>query len=374
MKKIFGGGLCFVTVLAIVTAVLGSFSHGFYPLKVQAQTASSSALTGWAWSDNIGWISFSGNSPAYGLTEDGSGNLSGYAWSDGVGWIKFGGLTGFPSGSGTTNSNATIDSSNTLHGWARACAGTAPGDCSSMTSRTDGWDGWISLDGTNYGVNFASGNGQYSQSAYTWGSDVIGWITFNPFNLSTTSNPGGCDPSQEVCGGNASTTSAAVYLYVNNSTSASVATGTPATLTWNTQNVTTCTESSAGIGTDSHWNGSLGSATSTGATSTSAFSTTGTETYTLACTANSQAGGGSISAYATLYVTSNGYGGGSICTAVPSNASLCSGSAAAAANNSSTLVPSCTASGGLPVCQYSCSNGYHYVGSQCIGNGSLQEQ
>jgi hypothetical protein len=106
-------------------------------------------------------------------------NLSGYAWSDNIGLIKFSGLSSFPVGSGTTAADAHYDASTGLMtGWARACAGTANGDCSSMTSRTDGWDGWISLSGkasdnSNYGVKL---DGSHS---YAWGSDVVGWIDFN---------------------------------------------------------------------------------------------------------------------------------------------------------------------------------------------------
>ena len=68
------------------------------------------AITGWGWSDTIGWISFNcitdGSNcatSAYGVTvtpgqELGSGNLnpairnadlSGYAWSPNIGWISF---------------------------------------------------------------------------------------------------------------------------------------------------------------------------------------------------------------------------------------------------------------------------------------------
>ncbi|TSD01911.1 MAG: Uncharacterized protein Athens071426_607 [Parcubacteria group bacterium Athens0714_26] len=53
------------------------------------------ALSGWAWNDNIGWISFSclntGNCSIYNyeVTVDGDGYFNGYAWNDVVGWISF---------------------------------------------------------------------------------------------------------------------------------------------------------------------------------------------------------------------------------------------------------------------------------------------
>jgi hypothetical protein len=143
--------------------------------KTDAQT-STSKLSGYAWSDTIGWISF--DSSTNGNNEvsiDTNGNLNGYAWSENVGWIKFGNLSNFPS-SGT---NAKLTGVN-LTGWARACAGTENGDCNSVT-RTDGWDGWIALsDPTGneaYGVQF--NNPQGNNPSFAWGSDVIGWIDFS---------------------------------------------------------------------------------------------------------------------------------------------------------------------------------------------------
>jgi len=64
-------------------------------------TVYSDHLEGFAWEENIGWISLGtytggsshtyANSAAndYGVNNDGCGNLSGYAWSTKVGWINF---------------------------------------------------------------------------------------------------------------------------------------------------------------------------------------------------------------------------------------------------------------------------------------------
>lgn len=60
-------------------------------------------LSGWAWSDTLGWISFDchnpatgGSAPNYSCTQslyqvkiDTSGQFSGWAWSDTAGWISF---------------------------------------------------------------------------------------------------------------------------------------------------------------------------------------------------------------------------------------------------------------------------------------------
>lgn len=60
-------------------------------------------LAGWAWSDAVGWVSFScknpetgGTAPDYSCTQsnygvkiDINGNFTGYAWNDTIGWISF---------------------------------------------------------------------------------------------------------------------------------------------------------------------------------------------------------------------------------------------------------------------------------------------
>ncbi len=136
--------------------------------------ASSVAVSGYAWSETIGWIEMA---PAFGGVsfDDVSGTLTGYAWSENIGWVKFGGLSSFPGGVG---SNASVNTSTgSATGWIRACAGTATGNCSTMTSRTDGWDGWIRLDSnlTNP-VVLNLGTGDFS--GFAWGSDVVGWVDF----------------------------------------------------------------------------------------------------------------------------------------------------------------------------------------------------
>lgn len=107
---------------------------------------------GWAWSKNIGWISFSctntmaiGTGIDYGvdINED-TGLFSGYAWSENIGWISFADFDGDGdvdaddkniSGSPCApNCEATVNLTNgEVSGWARAL------------SYGDGWDGWIRL-------------------------------------------------------------------------------------------------------------------------------------------------------------------------------------------------------------------------------------
>lgn len=160
------------------------------PIFVSADTGN---VSGFAWSSNIGWISFTSlndhdpstpgvqiNSEEYGVTENADGTLTGYAWSSNIGWIKFGGLSGFPGvpgADGTYNQNAKLEAGGELRGWARACAGTQStiNQCDNMTSRTDGWDGWISLQGSGYGIT-KLGN---EYRGYAWGSEVVGAVVFD---------------------------------------------------------------------------------------------------------------------------------------------------------------------------------------------------
>ena len=169
---------------------------------------SSVEMHGYAWSDNIGWISFNcdnhdaASCTSYGVTIDSAdGSLDGYAWSDNIGWIQFGGLSGFPEGS---NGNAYIDHSGSdiyIYGWARALA------------YGDGWDGWISFNCDDLAGGCASNpdygskvierptEGGFSTSEpYVWGGDVIGWVTMAGvmFDHPYTPGPYACGHDPEI--------------------------------------------------------------------------------------------------------------------------------------------------------------------------------
>ena len=182
------------------------------PFIVSASTTDN--ISGFAWSSNIGWISFNstncdtdanghidsgpcggdnttGTVTNYGVNEDSiTGFLIGYAWSPNIGWIQFGNLSGWPTTSqapGTTSTNAQM-TGNSLKGWAKA-----------LSADGNGWDGWISLSGTttsgsNYGVTLTS-TGSTSPSQYTckvdcaWGGDVLGWVDFSGVIVAGTALP-----------------------------------------------------------------------------------------------------------------------------------------------------------------------------------------
>ncbi len=174
-------------------------------------SATAQPLCGFAWggtdegSDTgVGWLSFNSDGlggPTYKVTVSADGTLRGCAWSPNIGWVKFHDLSDNPhlGASGNPTLQARFDASpagsqtGTFKGWARACAGTinaadadAPGDCTTMQSRTDGWDGWISLKGTagagSYGLTATNG----IVSGFSWGSEVVGYMDWNH---NTTSGP-----------------------------------------------------------------------------------------------------------------------------------------------------------------------------------------
>lgn len=141
-------------ILFFAILLIGVF---FVSSAVQAATT---AVNGWAWSDNIGWIEMA---PASGgvFIDDTSGNFSGYSWSDNIGWIDF--------------TDTKLDwLTGQVSGWAKAVAGNA----------ASGWDGWISMRGTSpaYGVNVNQSTGDFS--GYAWGADVVGWVDFSKVTTS----------------------------------------------------------------------------------------------------------------------------------------------------------------------------------------------
>lgn len=63
-----------------------------------------------------------------------------------------------------------------VSGWARALA------------YEDGWDGWLSLRGSNYGVKLNLTGSPKTFEGWAWGSDVIGWLSFNHLNCDSNND------------------------------------------------------------------------------------------------------------------------------------------------------------------------------------------
>jgi hypothetical protein len=243
------------TGLFLLTAFLALVLIGtFFEIPAPDRAfAASNAVTGYAWSENIGWIHF--NPPLGGVfLDDSTGNFSGYAWSENIGWVDFGPSAGFPA---APNYGAKADlTTGKVTGWAKAVEGGS--------AQSGGWDGWIKMSGSvpDYGVSIdLVGTGNFS--GWAWASDVVGWIAFS----GDTSGAGGGDYKVSI--------TPIVFTPPTLDFSASpnpVAYNTASTLTWSSANATACTASG-------DWSGAKAVS---GSQSTGNF--TSSKTYTLSCT------------------------------------------------------------------------------------------
>src|SRR3989338_867349 len=133
----------------LLLSLVGFVVQFFIAGGIASAQSGTEKIAGWAWSSNIGWISFGshpGESVAYSIERNTSnGDISGYGWSSGVGWVRFDpGLTGCPSGSCSAKLNGSA-----LTGWGRACAVYVSG-CAGATkdiggAELGGWGGGGSL-------------------------------------------------------------------------------------------------------------------------------------------------------------------------------------------------------------------------------------
>ena len=174
MKKIV-----FLILTLVILVICGVLFLVISQRGEQVQAGAGDNVFGWAWSENIGWLSFNnttgGGSTDYGVNIDSGGLFSGYAWSENIGWLSFNQaeLAGCPSGA----CRAEMDTATgQVSGWARALA------------YGDGWDGWISLRGTNYGVSVDPNPASPTYQEFfgwAWGNTVVGWLSFNCANSET---------------------------------------------------------------------------------------------------------------------------------------------------------------------------------------------
>ena len=151
----------FTTVFASTTESLRGFAWG-------GTTSADGAYQG------AGWISMNnlsdGSGVSYGVQVPyTNGSLSGYAWSEHYGWISFNGSD--LSGCSPALSQATR-SGNSITGGARILAMRDAG------ANAGGFDGCISLSGSGYGLSITGSASPYSLSGYAWSSD-LGWLDFS---------------------------------------------------------------------------------------------------------------------------------------------------------------------------------------------------
>jgi hypothetical protein len=160
----------------------------------------SNNVSGYAWSEGIGWISFNCSNDSscgtidYGVNVDATtGNFSGYAWSDNVGWISFNRSdTGDPPADPYTNPAETIianydSATDKVNGWAKI-----------LSLGDDGWINFnqpnesglplefpatlpIDFGGVSFGVSISSDTSEFTGWAWNGNDDGsgIGWISFN---------------------------------------------------------------------------------------------------------------------------------------------------------------------------------------------------
>ena len=141
------------------------------------------------------------------VLNEATGFLSGYAWSENIGWIKFNPAGPYPSAPnysacvnlpGTSGEVCQADlADNQMGGWARVCSAAANPDCTGGANpNSGGWDGWIKLRGLDYGLSLIDsfpnllGNPCCSKDVlgWSWGENVVGWLSFNRRN---------CDPNED---------------------------------------------------------------------------------------------------------------------------------------------------------------------------------
>jgi len=176
----------FIISVFILASVFFVYSH-------QAQAVGNTQ--GWAWSENIGWISFNCNNAIqgkeggtcydeitnpngidYGVNiNENTGEFTGYAWSENIGWINFGPLSDFPTTPkipATLEIKTTCEAEENVTGWAQVIS----------------TDGWIKMNGTTqndkfYKVSRTKEGGRVNLIGWAWSED-FGWISFNCENES----------------------------------------------------------------------------------------------------------------------------------------------------------------------------------------------
>jgi hypothetical protein len=209
----------FLSLLIIFLLIFSFLSLNLKKPK-EIKAASTDNVWGWAWAGGgeingtptgtVGWISFNCTNTdccatsSYGVNINSDGTFSGYAWSENIGWISFSPPAPYPTCPAPTcpfppNYSACLD----LPGPGQVCDGAGDYKVTGWAQaispignpNAGGWDGWILLgpifqNGTDYGVWLDTSSGPpYEFKGWAWGSDVVGWISFN------CSNQGVCGTS-----------------------------------------------------------------------------------------------------------------------------------------------------------------------------------
>lgn len=221
MKKIKNKKILVFLTIIFSFAILASVSYA----------GTTENVRGWLWgggteldgvspwngsNTNFGWVSMNnltgGGATTYGVNIPASGAVTGYAWSENMGWIDFGNkcTTGAPAAgqykaasctSPAGGVNGVSRSGNSLTGWARIVSiATA-----SVAGNSGGWSGWIKM--INVSINAPDADNNSYIKGYGW-SDELGWIDFSRAHIivppvcscDSAENASKCGPYTNACG------------------------------------------------------------------------------------------------------------------------------------------------------------------------------
>ena len=200
--RTFRRGLLLASSALVIPSVIFYILNPLFPEHEYVPVAKAGVehnIRGTAWSDNIGWEIL--NSVLCDTNSDGindsatagcppigsvapdhgvninftTGIITGFAWSDSIGWIDFNPTIGFPAA--PFNAARMDTATGNISGWVRAPAATA--------GSAGGWDGWIKMGGTtsvlpegwpnSVKLDLATG----VLTGFAWGDLVVGWLEFS---------------------------------------------------------------------------------------------------------------------------------------------------------------------------------------------------
>ncbi len=399
MKKIalYLGTLIVLVLLLVASLTLFQGSHpAVHATITGCQGSETSCLDGWAWSSDIGWVSFNSNDTGAngGFGYDvaistSTGNFSGYAWSANIGWISFNSVDVTACNGGTGSAVSVNLSTGQTTGWARVI---------SEVGRNDGWDGCIGMsDNTYFKSPDLTGNGGVTYNKSTgfflgnaWSGQVLGWLKFTPsmisgggsFNASTTIC--GSLPSYPCPGIGPGPIMSTLSLtgtsgYYTSASTLTVPLNASITMNWNVQNLQNCQ-------TTGQWNNwspvgspipiGLSSPSFTNGYGTVSYSSAGTYTPTLTCDIPNS-GLPAKTMIKTVTITVNNVTMQQTLCSAPSHGILCSSADYNIAYPIGQTAPygvSACASPEQKFCSFQCdiAKGYKLVGGICT-KSSLQE-
>ena len=199
-KRIIIVASVFIAIFALASAYLPGILNSSAK-KVEAQTTTgTSAMSGFLWSSNIGWIKLNPGTAKDVTMTDADGSFSGFAWSSNIGWINFA-PTDIPS---TFDQPHVVQlTGEDVRGWARACSVLASSDCTGTDLKdslvTGGWDGWIKMVNVTLKEPATPTDPPTKVFAgYAWGDLNVGWVDFS---LATTAGTPVCTGCCGPCGG-----------------------------------------------------------------------------------------------------------------------------------------------------------------------------